>query len=157
MYVCMYLIVPQFRAFSPSLPLLCISDKQALFLFIPKATCGRTDRQTDRQTICIEQDVSTTSKLHISSYRAFRCFVPSTCYYCSFSSSSGSVGGEVILPCWRGFLSLVGDFEMWCVCKRYIYSHNESQSNYVEVSLFIWCVCGMGRARALSLSLCVCV
>lgn len=117
----------------------------------------RANRQTDRQTICIEQDVSTTSKLHISSYRAFRCFIPSTCCCCSFSSSSGSVGGEVILQCWKGFLSLVGDFEMWCVCKRYLFAQRKSVELRGVQPFHLVCLWNGESARALSFSLSLCM
>lgn len=170
----MYLVVPQFRAFSPSLPLPRISEEQALFLFIPKATCERTGKQTDRQ--CVS---SKTFRRHAGEqadrqtdnmYRARRfddieiaylfipyllLFIPSTYCCCSFSSSSGSVGGEVILQRWRGFLSLVGEFETWCVCKRYLFAQRKSvelRGGQPFILVSLW---NGKSARALSLSLCV--
>lgn len=141
----MYLIVPQFRAFSPSLPPPRISDKQILFLFIPKATCGRTDRQTDRQYVS-----SKTFRRHrncISLHTVLVAIHPKYLLLLLFLIFIG-------FGRWRGFLSLVGDFEMWCLQEISIRTTKVSRIMWRSAFSFGVFVEWGARARALSLSVC---
>lgn len=149
-YVCIWLC----HNSEPSLPLcLCLvflRNRPCFFSSLKRHAGEQADRQTDNMYRAKRFDDIEIAYLFVP---YLLLFIPSTCCCCSFSFSSGSVGGEGILQCRRGFLSLVGEFEMWCLQEISIRTSKVSRTTWRSAFSFGVFVEWGERARSISFSL----